>query len=168
MSEIIFDIWKKQHIVDIDEIFKDANYDFSILLESLGLTSTFDFSKRNNKKLYTHQFIKTFTEFLKYAENDYVFFSNTLTKDRFRNQLLKKIKRIFKINIVEKNYTFEQLKTFFECRKAEIVSEFESAFQNRKTPSFRKISKYLEKEGLTFLNEKYFQDVVNKMIIFTK
>jgi hypothetical protein len=51
---------------------------------------------------------------------------------------------------------------------AEMISELEMAFQNRKTPSFRKISKYLEKEGLTFLNEQYFQEVLNKMTILIK
>jgi hypothetical protein len=165
MSRISF---QKKQIIDIDEIFRKTNEDFYYLLENLGMTVSFDFSKRNNKRLYTHQFIKTFTEFLKYQFIDFVFFSNTLTKDKFRNQLLAKIRRIFKIRIVEKNYTYEQLEYYLECWKAEVVSEFESAFQNRKMPSFRKISKYLEKEGLTFLNEQYFQDVVNKMVIFTK
>lgn len=155
-------------IIDIDEVFKDANVNFAILLENLGLTATFDFSKRNNKKLYTHEFIKTLTEFLKYIRQDFIFFSNTLTKDKFRNQLLSKSRRIFKINIIEKNFDMEHLEYLLVIRNAEIISEFESAFQNRKTPSFRKISKYLEKEGLTFLNEQYFQEVINKMAIFVK
>lgn len=166
MSRIHFQISKQ--IIDIDEVFKQTNENFYWLLKDLGLTANFDFSKRNNKKLYTHQFIKTFTEFLKNINGEFVFFSNTLTKDKFRNQLLAKIRRIFKINIIEKNYTFEQLQYHLECRSAEIVSELESAFQNRKTPSFRKISKYLEKEGLTFLNEQYFQEVINKMTILIK
>ena len=165
MSSIYF---QSKYIIDIDDIFRDTNEDFAILLETLGLTATFDFSKRNNKKLYTHQFIRTFTEFLKdNTDRDFVFFSNTLTKDNFRNQLLAKIRRIFKIRIVEKNFSFEHLEQSFQMRKAEVVSEFEMAFQNRKTPSFKKISKYLEKEGLTFLDEQYFQEVINKMIIFT-
>lgn len=166
MSSIYY---QNKYIIDIDNIFKDTNTNFAILLESLGLTTSFDFSKRNNKKLYTHEFIKTFTEFLKNNANiDFVFFSNTLTKDKFRNQLLNKIRRIFKIRIIEKNFTFEHLDECFFLRKAEIISEFELAFQNVKSPSFQKISKYLEKEGLTFLNEQYFQDVTNKMIIFVK
>ena len=160
--------FKNKIIIDIDEVFKDANVNFAILLENLGLTTTFDFSKRNNKKLYTHEFIKTLTEFLKYIRQDFIFFSNTLTKDKFRNQILSKSRRIFKINIIEKNFDMDHLEYLLGIRNAEIISEFESAFQNRKTPSFRKISKYLEKEGLTFLNEQYFQEVVNKMAIFVK
>jgi hypothetical protein len=160
--------FRKKTIIDIDEVFKDTNENFSILLRNLGLTATFDFSKRNNKKLYTHEFIRTFTEFLKYTRQDFIFFSNTLTKDAFRNQLLSKIRRIFKINIIEKNFDMDHLEYLLRIYDAAIISEFESAFQNRKTPSFRKISKYLEKEGLTFLNEQYFQEVVNKMIIFVK
>lgn len=160
--------FKNKIIIDIDEVFKDANVNFAILLENLGLTTTFDFSKRNNKKLYTHEFIKTLTEFLKYIRQDFIFFSNTLTKDKFRNQILSKSRRIFKINIIEKNFDMDHLEYLLGIRNAEIISEFELAFQNRKTPSFRKISKYLEKEGLTFLNEQYFQEVVNKMAIFVK
>ena len=160
--------FKNKRIIDIDEIFKETNDNFTMLLENLGLTVNFDFSKRNNKKLYTHEFIKTFTEFLKYNQQDFIFFSNLLTKDKFRNQLLSKIRRIFKINIIEKNFGMENLEYLLKIWNAEIISEFESAFQNRKPPSFRKISKYLEKEGLIFLNEQYFQEVVNKMIIFVK
>lgn len=166
MSRIYFR--NNRQIIDIDEVFKETNDNFAILLENLGLTTTFDFSKRNNQKLYTHEFIKTFTEFLKYTRIDFVFFSNTLTKDKFRNQLLKKIRRIFKINIIEKNYDFEKLEYFLKIWNAEVISELEMAFENRQTPSFRKISKYLEKEGLTFLNEQYFQEVTNKMTILIK
>ena len=165
MTRILF---RNKKIIDVDEVFKETNENFAMLLENLGLTATFDFSKRNNQKLYTHEFIKTFTEFLKYTQQDFVFFSNTLTKDKFRNQLLKKVRRIFKINIIEKNFDFEKLEYLLKIWNAEVISEFESAFQNRKTPSFRKISKYLEKEGLTFLNEQYFQEVINKMTILIK
>jgi hypothetical protein len=93
-------LFRNKKIIDVDEVFKETNENFAMLLENLGLTATFDFSKRNNQKLYTHEFIKTFTEFLKYTQQDFVFFSNTLTKDKFRNQLLKKVRRIFKINII--------------------------------------------------------------------
>lgn len=160
--------YKNTRIIDVDEIFRETNTNFAILLENLGLSATFDFSKRNNKKLYTHEFIKTFTEFLKYNRQDCLFFSNTLTKDKFRNQLLSKIRRIFKINIIEKNFDMDHLRYLLKISNAEIVSEFDSALYNKKIPSFRKISKYLEKEGLTFLNEQYFQEVVNKMVIFVK
>ena len=165
MTRILF---RNKKIIDVDEDFKETNENFAMLLENLGLTATFDFSKRNNQKLYTHEFIKTFTEFLKYTQQDFVFFSNTLTKDKFRNQLLKKVRRIFKINIIEKNFDFEKLEYLLKIWNAEMISELEMAFQNRKTPSFRKISKYLEKEGLTFLNEQYFQEVLNKMTILIK
>jgi hypothetical protein len=161
-------LFRNKKIIDIDEVFKETNETFAMLLENLGLTATFDFSKRNNQKLYTHEFIKTFTEFLKYTQQDFVFFSNTLTKDKFRNQLLKKVRRIFKINMIEKNFDFEKLEYLLKILNAEMISELEMAFQNRKTPSFRKISKYLEKEGLTFLNEQYFQEVLNKMTILIK
>jgi len=161
-------LFRNKKIIDVDEVFKETNENFAMLLENLGLTATFDFSKRNNQKLYTHEFIKTFTEFLKYTQQDFVFFSNTLTKDKFRNQLLKKVRRIFKINIIEKNFDFEKLEYLLKILNAEMISELEMAFQNRKTPSFRKISKYLEKEGLTFLNEQYFQEVLNKMTILIK
>ena len=165
MTRITF---QNKKIIDVDEIFRETNENFAILLKNLGLTTTFDFSKRNNKKLYTHEFIRTFTEFLKYnINNDFIFFSNTLTKDKFRNQLLNKIKKIFKIRIWEENYDLEYFEYLINIRDCNIISGLEIAFINRKPPSFRKISKYLEKEGLTFLNEKYFQEVVNKMIIFT-
>lgn len=160
--------FQDKEIIDIDEIFRETNENFAILLEHLGLTTTFDFSKRNNKKLYTHEFIKTFTEFLKHNINrNFIFFSNTLTKDKFRNQLLKKIRRIFKIRIWEENFDLEHFEYKIKIRDCSTISGLEVAFLNRNPPSFRKISKYLEKEGLIFLNEKYFQEVVNKMIIFT-
>lgn len=166
MTRISF---QNNKIIDIDEIFRDTNENFAILLENLGLHATFDFSKRNNKKLYTHEFIRTFTEFLKYnTQTNFIFFSNALTKDKFRNQLLNKLRRIFKIKIWEENYSLEHFEYLIKIRDCGVISGLEMAFENKNPPSFRKIYKYLEKEGLTFLNEQYFQDVVNKMVIFTK
>ncbi len=165
MSKIFF---KKKEIIDIDDLFKDTNENFTFLLQNLGLNATFDFSKRNNQKLYTHEFIKTITEFLKHVTHrDFIFFSNALTKDKFRNQLLNKIRKIFKIKILEGNYDLDHLEFLIRKRDAATISGLEMMFLDRKPPSFKKICKYLEKEGLTFLNEKYFQEVINKMIIYT-
>ena len=164
MNKISFE---NNKIIDIDVIFRETNENFAILLENLGLTATFDFYKRNNKRLYTHEFIRTFTEFLKYnTHSNFIFFSNTLTKDKLRNQLLNKVRKIFKIKIWEENYSLEHFEYLIKIRDCGVISGLEIAFQNKKPPSFHKIYKYLEKEGLTFLNEKYFQEVVNKMIIF--
>lgn len=164
MTRITF---QNKQIIDIDEIFRKTNDNFATLLENLGLITTFDFSKRNNKKLYTHEFIKTFTEFLKYnTQTNFIFFSNTLTKDKFRNQLLNKLRRIFKIKIWEENYSLEHFEYLIHIRDCGVISGLEIAFENKKPPSFRKIYKFLEKEGLTFLNEQYFQEVVNKMVIY--
>jgi UDP-glucose 6-dehydrogenase len=59
----------------------NKNYFLNLSLDNLKKSDViiisvgFDFSKRNNQKLYTHEFIKTFTEFLKYTQQDFVFAS---------------------------------------------------------------------------------------------
>jgi hypothetical protein len=154
-------------VIDVDTVFMETNRNFTLLLDRMGLSIDFDFSNRNNKRLYTHEFIKTFCELLKLKTHlNIVFFSNNLTKDKFRNQLLSKIERIFKVKIWKENYDYDEFCRRVRIKDAKILSGLELAFQPRKPPSFKKISKYLEKEGLTFLNETYFQNVVNKMVIF--
>jgi len=154
-------------VIDIDTVFMETNRNFALLLEQMGLLVDFNFSNRNNKKLYTHEFIKTFCEFLKSRNHlNIVFFSNNLTKDKFRNQLLSKVKRIFKVNVWTENYDYAEFCKRINTKDAKILSGLELISQSNKTPSFKKISKYLEKEGLTFLNESYFQNITNKMVIF--
>lgn len=155
-----------RNIVNIDTLFRVTNVEFMNLLKNLDLPITFDFSKRNNKKLYTHTFIKVLVEFLKiYKNNDFIFYSSAQKRDLFQTQLLKRVQSIFKIRIIEKNLFFTSYKFCLVERHAETISEVDSLFNNKKPPSFKKISKYLEKEGLTFLKEKYFQDISNKMYI---
>lgn len=154
-------------VVDIDTVFMETNRNFAVLLEQMGLLVDFNFSNKNNKKLYTHEFIKTFCEFLKSRTHlNIVFFSNNLTKDKFRNQLLAKVGRIFNIKVWKENYDYDEFRRRIDMKDAKILSGLEIAFQSNRSLSFKKISKYLEKEGLTFLNETYFQNIVNKMVIF--
>jgi hypothetical protein len=154
----------KKEMVDIDTIFRETNKTYPILLESLGLITTFDFTKRSYKRLYTHEFIKTFVEFIKNrGEYTTYFFSDSLTKDPFRNSLIKKLKRIFGVLIWE---DFQSISDFSEKlvhMDCGIQTGLELFFNSPHEVNFRKIKKNLDKEGLTYLHDIYFENVANKL-----
>lgn len=157
----------KKEIIDIDCLFKTTNYHFYILLTELNINVDFDFTKKDNKRLYTHTFIKQIIEFLKNKEDGYkpYFYSNLLTKDTFRNNLIKKIKRIFGFDIWEDVYEFDVIpNSLSDC---DINCKVEGLLGCDKKPkSFKHIKKFLEKEGLTNLNGVYFENLENKIQIY--
>jgi hypothetical protein len=165
---IIFES-KNKEIIDIDQIFKDTNRNFAKLLDELGLKVDFDFKKSDNKKLYTHEFIKTFMEYIKNRSRTekILIYSNMLSKDDFRNRLVKKLKTIFGFNLME---SYEDMNIFYEniekqdCLTMTSLDIFLN--ETRKCKSFKSIKKYFEKNGLTYLNDTYFKDFTNKLCLF--
>lgn len=157
-------------LYEIDEIFRSTNKEFAQYLKSIGIVVTFDFSKKDNKKLYTHYFIKALCEFIKNRQTNLkiCFFNNQLTKDPFRNKLIQKVKSIFKFPIWDDLKTIDQLVENIENEVCNDIAGLEIMFEqiiSRKPRNFKDIRKYLDKEGLTQLNNTYFQEILNKMII---
>jgi hypothetical protein len=160
---------KNQELLDIDDIFVQTNRNFAKLLTSLGIIIDFDFKKRDNVRLYTNEFIQTFVEFIKNRTRTekLSIYSNLLTKDAFRNRLVRKLKTMFGFNVLE---THEDLTILFErlenkeCAAVFMVESFLNL--ERKCKSFKYIKKYFEKHGFKFLNDVYFKDFTNKLCLF--
>lgn len=155
------------YIYDIDQLFINTNKMVAKYLISCGLPLTFDFSKKDNQKIFEHYFLVLLCDFI--TENPHnckmIFYSNTLTKDPFRNNVITKIKRIFGFKIYEGIWTHSE---FLKVIKGNTttVDEFELFVQQESKPkTFRHIKKYLEKEGFKALTDTYFKHIANKMII---
>jgi hypothetical protein len=155
-------------LIDIDIIFEKTNQNYHYLLKDLGIPQSFDLSKRNNKRLYTHTFLKTFMDYLKENDPPFYFYSNVTTKDHRRNTLVGKIKRIFKIPIWEECGDLQQFEDKVSNNECAVVGLLEVFFATKDTPKFKRIKSLLEKEGLTMLNDVYFEDLSNKLSIFIK
>lgn len=167
-SVIFYDKIDYRTIIDVDFLFKMTNRSFAELLKDLGLNVNFDFSLRDNKKLYLHEFIKNICDFLKANKtpSTLYFYSNLLTKDPFRNSIIKKMKSIFGFQIWEEAYEFGDFVNKIENEDCSILPGLEVMFSSDKAPkSLRKVKKSLDKMGLTYLNDVYFQDVVNKQVV---
>jgi hypothetical protein len=96
----------------------------------------------------------------------FYFYSNTLTKDPFRNTLLKKIKSVFGFHILEDIVQFSDVVESIDENNAEWISKLEVFFsKDFKPKSFKHIKKYMENVGLKSLKDDFFQDVANKMAI---
>ena len=159
----------KKELVDIDFIFKNTNKNYNELLQSLGLPISFDLTKRDNKKLYTHTFLKTFMDFIDENRNNYTlyFYSDISTKDKIRNVLINKIKKYFGFLILEEIIDLSTFISKIESNDGNYAPKFLVFLDSEKKPKqFKYIKKYLEKEGLDFLSNKYFENFYNKMMIY--
>jgi len=155
------------YIYDIDQLFIKTNKMVAQYLVSYGLPLTFDFSNKDNQILFIHYFLVLLCDFIIENPNDckMIFYSNTLTKDPFRNNVITKIKRIFGFKIYEGIWTHSD---FLKVIKGNTttVDQFELFLQQESKPkTFKHIKKYLEKEGFKALSDTYFKDVANKMIV---
>lgn len=157
------------NIINIDNIFKFSNKKLVQYLTDLGLTDNlFDFSNKDNKVLYTHFFIHTLCDEIKNIDikSKLIYYNNTLTKDSFRNSLIKKIKQIFGIKIYDGIWELNDFVEMLKRKEVSVYDSFEKLYNcDCKPKSLKHIRKFLEKEGLRFLNETYFQEIANKMTI---
>jgi len=152
---------------DIDLIFKHTNIFFAQILKDMFIDATFDFSKKYNKVIYSHAFIKTVCDHIIRQDSNYklCFYSNFLTKDPFRNSLLRKLKSIFGFKIMEDVMDFSEVIERFERFDGEIIPKLKVFFEKDNTPkNFKHIKKYLEKTGLKDIKD-HFDQVANKMTL---
>ena len=156
-------------LIDVDHIFLDTNKRFSKYLQNMGLSNSFDFSDGVNKKIYTQEFLLTFMELIGNRETSHTpyFYSNSLTKDRFRNSLIKKLKSYFGFLIWEDVQELSEWVQKLEDGDCSVVTGFETFIQSERTHRrLKTIKKRLTKEGLKFMSETYFDDAVNKLNAF--
>lgn len=150
-------------LIDIDSIFKNTNIHFCELLDNYGLPETFDFTKPINKKLYIHTFLLDICETIKSSPYKLYFYSNILTKDKFRNTLLKKLKTIFGFNVMEDILEFDTVINLLIDNNCEIVPKLEVFFEkDHKPKTFKHIKRYMGKNGLLAMDD-YFKEISNKM-----
>lgn len=157
-------------LVDIDSLFKEANQYYSNIIQSMYLTPEYDFTCSWDRSLYSHAFIITICEYIKNSFSPYkvCFYSNSMVKDAFRNKLIAKTKKIFGFKILEGDESFLDVIQKIEMRDAAVMQTLEVFFaQTTKPKTFKYIKRYVKQHGLRSLKDNYFQDVANKMVIFT-
>jgi len=158
-----YDVW----IYDIDAIFRETNKEIIKYLDSAGLPITFDFSKKDNQKLYIHFFLTVIVNFIITDPNNckMIFYSCDMTKDAFRRNLIEKIKKIFGFKIWSGAWSHLEFLKVLKGQYAQL-DEFELYVQSETKPkTFKHIKKYLEKEGFTSLNDSFFKDLANKRMV---
>ena len=152
---------------DIDTLFRETNIHFAKILRGMFIDVTFDFSVKYNRSIYKHAFLKTVCEHISSQEFNYrlCFYSNSLTKDKFRNTLLKKLKTIFGFKVLEDVMDFSEIIEKIENKDCELIPRLQLFFQKDTKPkTFKHIVKYLDKEGLKDMGD-YFKEVSSKLLI---
>ena len=152
---------------DIDTLFRETNIFFAKILKGMFIDITFDFSQKYNRTIYKHAFLKIICSHIQSQELNYklYFFSNNLTKDKFRNTLLKKLKTIFGFKVLEDVMDFSEVIQKIENNDCELIPRLQLFLQKDTRPkTFKHIKRYLENEGLKDMGE-YFKEVSNKMLI---
>lgn len=152
---------------DIDTLFRETNIFFAKILKEMFINVTFDFSVKYNRTIYKHAFLKIICDYVQSQELNYklYFYSNNLTKDKFRNTLLRKLKTIFGFKILEDVMDFSEIVKKFEYNDCELIPRLEVFFQNNSRPkTFKHIKRYLENEGLKNMGD-YYKEVSNKLLV---
>lgn len=135
----------------------------------MGLTPSFNFTKLYDKRIYTHEFVFAFCEWIKGQPLDYSisFFWDTDMDDKFRTKLVQKVSDIFGFKIWVQSGNIDKLIEEILDEETSTLTSLE-IFLNieKKTPNFKKIRKSLDKMGLTYLTDVYFEELTNKALIF--
>lgn len=157
-----------RELVDLDFFFKDANKFFGRYYLNLGVTPTYDFTKQFDKKLYTNEFIRVVCDWIKTRTCQYslYFYWDSSRSDTFRDSLVKKLKSTFGFRVWEESGTLDTFIYKIEERDCSTLTGLEVFFSQEKSFKFKNLKKHLEKSGMTYLKDHYFQDLQNKTILF--
>ncbi len=154
---------KKKEMIDIDILLEKTYLSYSKLLASLDLKASYDFSRRQNKRFFLHEFIKTYVEMAKSKDYHISFYNNMILRDKFHQVLIKKLRGTFGVNILENNSTLSELILHYDKRQSDVVTLVDMFLESNSKKDFRKIKKFLDKEGLTYLHDEYVENISNKM-----
>ena len=96
-----------------------------------------------------------------------VFFRNTVNMEKnFIDKLVKKVKTIFGLDIIECDMKFDDFVAGLVKDSGELVQKVEQIINSDKKPkTFKHIKRYFEKNGLTYLDDVFFDDIRNRMMI---
>lgn len=150
---------------NLNNTFKKVNDCFYSLITEMGLE--IDLSKKDQQKIYTHYFIKTLCDELDISNNKkIIYYINLIDICSIHKKIIKKIVKIFGFRIYTHYYSLEQFLSKLKSNDCEIVDDFDTFLNKQSKPSsFRKIKRHLDKEGMTYLSDSYFQEIANKIAI---
>lgn len=155
-------------IVDINKIFRNTNINYYNAHDDIGLNISFDFSKTNNKRLYTHYYLMEVCENMKNnLDARLVLYRNTINMEKnFIDKLVKKTKTIFGVLIIECDMTFDNYIASLIKNSASSVQTIDTITTTETKPkTFKHIKKYLHQNGLTYLDDVFFNDLRNKLLL---
>ena len=168
VNEILHYTHKDIIIEDIDNTFKLTNRVVGNYCQKIGFPFTFDFKDKNNRSLYKNYFIQNICEYIKlYSCNKRtIFYNNLTTKDPFRQKLVDKIQKILGIKIFHGTWDYSTFCFLLKTSNTSITEQMDILIDcDCKPKNFKHIKKYLEKEGMTHLNDSYFKELSNMMAI---
>jgi hypothetical protein len=159
---------KNIRIINIDKVFKNTNLKYYNNFEKFGLNLSFDFSLINNRRLYTHHYLMEICDLIKInSDTKLLFYRNTINMEKnFIDKLIKKTKTIFGLDIIECDMTFDNYVASLVKNSGNSVQIIDKILYTDKKPkTFKHIKKYLHQNGLTYLDNVFFNDSRNKMIL---
>lgn len=156
------------YVYDMEDLFKKTNKKFCKYLITKGFELSFDFSNKDFQKLYIHFFLTNICDFIMQNPHNckMIFYTNIYTLEDFHKEMIKKLKKIFGFKIWEGIWKHSEFLQLLKDRHVNLIDKFELFVQSETKPkSFKHIKKYLEREGFKELNDSYFKDLANKMIV---
>ena len=152
-------------IVSFNKVLNNTIEDLYKMTEKLDLQ--LDINHPTIKLLFFHNLTLSIVHYLKECKEDkIIFFTSKNVYNKSINSIIRKLKNIFGIVLWEENKSFDEFcedLMKFDCKlisKLETLSNKES-----KVKSFKRIKKELQKNGLSYLEKIFFQNLQNKYIL---
>lgn len=167
-NKILHYTYKDTVIGNLQDTFVLTNKMVGNYCQQSGIPLSFNFNNKNNKALYKNYFIYNICELIKnYSNKQKTIFYNDITAiDPFRQKLVNKMRQILGIKVFSGTWNYSDFCTLLKTNDTFCTEQLDILIEcDCKPKSFKHIKKYLEKEGLIYLNDSYFEELSNMMTI---
>lgn len=158
---------KRKSLIDINHLFEKSLSSYKKTFEEFGLTISYDFRNRTNKRFFFNELVKNYIEMMKVNEYPIYFCRYEVLPNKFQEIFIKKLKSVFGISILDIDMDLSTLIYFYEKGYVEQVQLVDTFFESKREKKFQKIKKFLEKEGLFYLYNVCVDNINGKMCILS-
>lgn len=139
-----------------------------LVLQCLEYGLSNNFKSKDTKRLFYNFFILEIFKVLKNTDHRIIFIVCRKSLNHTILRFVENVLHLLPIAYIITDIDFDHFLNLAKSRSITALEQIEKALKLKKKQKIKKFYDFLKREELTFLQESYFKDITNKMLLWNK